>query len=404
MMDADNKKLINILWADDEPVMGGLFPNEYKEYLNQIGINLLDEARNSSELETKLQQYENVVDAVITDANMPKSDQWDKSDETDFSGLVEILLHTIRSLEERGKAVRFYLYTGRKKDILINDKNISEELKKIFLDTGRWFEKGQQQLLFQKIRDDFDKLSPVQFQIRNKYREVFEAAEHLGTSVSSLIMEGFLIDYRNDKTVPFMKFNAARQVLEAINMGCKEKKITPGHMSLSCFLSFLKNKELNDARLLVDLMPFQLVKEMELFLAITNKASHDDKQVSTNLKQYIDELQKNNERTYLYPVIHYTLIDLILWYNRTVKKYENNPNIRIWEGTINKDIVAITQINGSKFFGKSCDSDKTYYGYINNDFPLVKDDIVGIIKCIENSRKHINAADYFVPDDGYSII
>ena len=73
-----SKRIIKVLWADDEAVYEDRFIQWNKN--NQYQIDLLDGVRDAEELEKKLIEYEGLVDAVIVDANfadkgMPESER-----------------------------------------------------------------------------------------------------------------------------------------------------------------------------------------------------------------------------------------------------------------------------------------------------------------------------------------
>lgn len=418
MMDA-NKKIINVLWADDKDVIGDLFPIGYEIIFKQRGINLLAQAKNASELDVLLKKYENEVDAVITDANMPKSDQWDDSDERDVSGLVAVLLHTIRSLKDSGRDVRFYLFsgrfTGRKKEILLSDKNISKELKEYFLDEDRWFEKGiDNEKLFIRLREDFEKEPPIQYKIRNKYKEELEAAELVGERATRLLMEDFLREYNNDKTVPIDDFNAARKVLESINSECHKHHMIP-RLSLNSFKNLLRNRKLENTygeivvELLEDLMPEPLVEEIELFLKFTNSGSHIDEQIQKEFERYIKNAVDSNEFIYVYRITINILMDLLLWYKRILKKYENHSE-PLYKGDLYIDEVEI--IEKRSFFdryenkrayyftGQSTEKNETYT-FAKEVTNLKPGLIVGIIKRENNINYQY---DYYVHQGNYEII
>lgn len=402
MMDTDNK-IINVLWADDDKVIGGLFPEDYNVLLKkEFGINVLAQAYNSSELEELLERFEHQVDAVITDANMRKSSS-DSVSERDFSGLADVVLHIIRSLEEKGKAVRFYLYTGRK-EMLSDQTSISEEVEKYFTKLNRYFVKNNYKELFKKIREDFENDPPKQFSIKEKYKEELEIAELVRPQFGyKLLMDQFLREQNNDSTVPIDDFNEARKVLEGINAGCQKHKLVPKHLTLNQFKDYFKNGIVGEAELLEPIMPSQLVAEMELFLNLTNDGSHHDEQINRDLESYIIKSMKADERIYIYNIIHYILLDLLLWYKRTVKKYKDHPE-PLWTGSIYEDEAVVTRIEQNLIFFESLESNETYFTYTRFvkklKISLSYDDVIGIIKRRTNTKLYIDARQ-FILEDGF---
>ena len=399
MMDSD-KKVINILWVDDEPVFGFLLPVEYSEILKKEGFQILPQAYNAKALENLLKKYEHNVDAVITDANMPASDPG-SGREDDTSGLTKVL-SIMDSLENSGKTIPFYLYTGR--DELLDSKFTGGELERFYKD-GRFFRKGELKQLFEKIKQDVELISTPEYQIRNKYREEFEAAELIGSKASELLMEELLRIFNNEKKISIDDFNRARRVLERIKNKCSEHKMVP-RLSLNSFKSLLKRSYLEEVKLKIDLMPPFLVQEMELFLDFTNNGSHDGNEFQEKLERYID----SNEYVYTYRIVISILMDLLLWYKRLVKEY-GSEHMPLYEGSLYEEEASVYLVLDNFYCAKSLTSHRTFcFSKTNMNRQLKEGGIIGIKKSkpkfdsyADNTRPEIDCR-YFLYNSGYEII
>ena len=104
--------MYNIIWADDE--IDDLLDEDTIEDLKSNGFKVLGMAHDGQELELYLDQYSEMVDAVIVDANFNESDMEIKS-ERDTSGLT-----FARSLytHKLSKSVPFFIFTNRSDELL----------------------------------------------------------------------------------------------------------------------------------------------------------------------------------------------------------------------------------------------------------------------------------------------
>ena len=131
-----------------------------------------------------MKKHIGVVDAVIVDANFD-ANEIVVDDEKIISGLRRAfdLNRTYNEDERRG--IPFFLYTGRTKDILYQacDSDDRKSLKEMFEDTGRWIDKGKIEIsldrLFSKIKEDVDAVNTIDFQLRRRFSDEFNAAELL---------------------------------------------------------------------------------------------------------------------------------------------------------------------------------------------------------------------------------
>ena len=374
----------NVIWADDQ-IDSFRRDNDVLNIMKLQTVNLLDFAHTSSELKEKLTEWEDMVDAVITDGNFDKKKTVDIVRST--SGISDVI--SFISDFNRKKIIPFFLYTGKKE--LLKEKFTDGELD-YFAKRDRIFEKGSFSKMLVRIKEEVDRINSPQFRIRNKYAREFEAAKLIDGAPENL-ERGLLYLYKEDSWKDVEDyFNPARKIVERIVDSCVEMNILPPHISLNTAQKILQGT-LSDYSLSVPLMEKPLAESLRFFLSITQDGSHDANDLQLGVDQYVRQTQNVN----LYLSILHIAMDLLLWHERMHKKYENNTN-RLWTCSfVHQGIVCLHP--SGKFFhsGK--------YQLEKKNGALKDGDMVGIRSSVPNKNAaKIPAITDFVYETNYIIL
>ena len=154
--------IYNVIWADDE--CATLKQDELiRKVFNEKRIEVLEYVPTSTALRNALETYKDEVDAVVVDGNFSKEDV-DYLESDDISGLI----HTVSFLElyNTKRDIPFFLYTARK--ILLQDICKNRELD-YFTTTKRLIQKGDIELLAEKIVSTVDHIHSIEFMVKKKY-------------------------------------------------------------------------------------------------------------------------------------------------------------------------------------------------------------------------------------------
>ena len=309
----------NVIWADDEI-------DSYRRditvttILNNQQVKILDYAHTSSELKEKLNEWEDVVDAVITDGNFDKRKTVDIVRST--SGLSDVL--SFIHYYNRKRVIPFFLYTGKPE--LLREKFTDGELE-YFEKRNRLFEKGTLKKMLINLKSEVDRVNTPSFRIRNKYTKEFEAAKHIDDA-DRYLMTGLLYLYEDDSWKNVQDyFNPARKIVERMMTKCMELNILPPKTSLNNASRYFSNTPNdNHIRLNEEIMPRTLAESLFYFLKITQDGSHDENDMNLGVDKYVRE----NKNINLYRTILYIVMDLLVWFDSVCKKYENNQH-PLWE-------------------------------------------------------------------------
>ena len=374
----------NVIWADDQ-IDSFRRDNDVLNIMKLQTVNLLDFAHTSSELKEKLTEWEDMVDAVITDGNFDKKKTVDIVRST--SGISDVI--SFISDFNRKKIIPFFLYTGKKE--LLKEKFTDGELD-YFAKRDRIFEKGSFSKMLVRIKEEVDRINSPQFRIRNKYAREFEAAKLIDGAPENL-ERGLLYLYKEDSWKDVEDyFNPARKIVERIVDSCVEMNILPPHISLNTAQKILQGT-LSDYCLSVPLMEKPLAESLRFFLSITQDGSHDANDLQLGVDQYVRQTKNVN----LYLSILHIAMDLLLWHERMHKKYENNTN-RLWTCSfVHQGIVCLHP--SGKFFhsGK--------YQLEKKNGALKDGDMVGIRSSVPNKNAaKIPAITDFVYETNYIIL
>lgn len=353
----------NIIWADDE-IDSYRRDNTVTTILRSKNVKLLDFAHTSSELKEKLNEWEDTVDAVITDGNFDKKKTVDIIRST--SGISDVL--TFISDFNRKRIIPFFLYTGKK--ALLKEKFTDGELD-YFEKRGRIFEKGSFSKMLEKIKEDVDYINSPQFRIRNKYAKEFEAAALIQDATENL-ERGLLYIYEDESWENTQDyFNPARKIVERIISSCSEMNLLPPHLSLNIASKIFSGLSCGYS-LKKPLMEKPLAESLHFFLKMTQDGSHDTDDLQLNVDQYVRDTKNIN----LYLSILHIAMDLLLWHKRMKDEYSNTKE-RLWDS----DFI---------YLGKVCKHPVKNFFYTNiyqletKDVDIHDGDLVGILKRDEN--------------------
>lgn len=353
----------NVIWADDE-IDSFRLDDSVLGMLKLNNINLLDYAHTSSELKLKLEEWDDKVDAVITDGNFDKTKTVDIVRST--SGISDVL--NFISDFNRKRIIPFFLYTGKKN--LLKEKFTDGELE-YFEKRDRIFEKGTLSKMLARIKEEVDCINSPQFIIHNKYKKEFEAAQLIDDAVNNL-ERGLLYLYEDNSWKDTQDyFNPARKIVERIIDSCIKMNVLPPHISLNTAQKILYGA-LSDYSLSVPLMEKPLAESLRFFLSITQDGSHDANDLQLGVDQYVRQTQ--NVNLYL-SIIHITM-DLLIWHERMYKMYEKNSK-RLWSCSfVYQGTVCIHPSGKSLYTGK--------YQLENKSGVLKVGDMVGIRSSVSN--------------------
>ena len=313
------KKLVyNVIWVDDE-IDTLISDMGTKRCLMSNGIYVIP-ARSAIELREIMEISYDRVDAVITDANMPKYGDKPKG-EKDLSGFEDVKSCIERYNQKRD--IPFYLYSGRGEYLSERYENEGLEYFEI---NDRIFSKGELPQLLEQLRKDVEHINSPSFRIRNKYRKELEAAKAIEGNEETLF-QALLYDYSEDWGNAQDYFNPARKVVERIFDACKRREIIPQLTELNSFSGFLLGKDSVFAiKENCEIMPKPLVHSLEYFLNITQDGSHG----AGDLRLGVDEYVRTSKNINLFRTILYIAMDLCLWYQK-VSEYSCDENRLKWQ-------------------------------------------------------------------------
>ena len=310
----------NVIWVDDE--ISALLNEATKELLESEGIRVVATATHSEGnggLEELLRKYtdrgitRDRVDAVITDANFNKfSDKVNERGERDVSGLSSVL-----TLIKKYDTIPFYLYTLRKKEMLL-EKYVDGELD-VFESNGRWFKKGVDLIpLINKIKADVDEYCSPEFLVRKQYNREFLAASRI-PGAEDLLSKSLLAKNRDTQLVVF--FNDARMVFEQICDKLQDQGYLPFLSSINKVSKYLSGYDVEPYSHIEGAQPIinkTLARATWFFVDMVNDGSHDKEELELKVKEYMRISQSSN----LYFSVIHILMDLLLWYGQLITKDE----------------------------------------------------------------------------------
>lgn len=385
-----NKRIIRVLWADDEKV----FDEDYMPWeSDQYIIELVAGVTDADELGSTLARQARLIDAVIVDANfadkgMPKS-------ERTGSGLTKS--NELRAKYGEGsRPIPFFLFTGRNDDVLKEIFGSGSGLLDYFIDNDQKFSKlveNPYKRLFDRIDEVVSYQRTPEFHLRNLYRAEFEAAKMIDDATENLL-RGLLYIYEEEswKTTQDY-FNPARKIVERIIDSCISMNLLPPHISLNTASRILGGNT-NDFSLTTPLMEKPLAESLRYFLSITQDGSHDMCDLQLGVDQYV----RRTENVNLYLSILHIAMDLLLWHKEMKDIYNSNSK-RLW--TVN--FVFMGNVSVHSKWNNVYYTDK--YQLENKSGLLKVGDLVGIRKSGPNNNVGLKPAiTDFVYETNYIVL
>ena len=372
----------NVIWADDD-VDSYRMDDVTIRIMKSENVKLLDYAHTSIELREKLNEWEDMVDAVITDGNFDRKRTTDILKST--SGLSDVL--SFINEYNRKRFIPFFLYTGKK--ALLKEKFTDGELE-YFENRDRIFEKGNFKAMLLKIKEDVDNINSPQYRIRNKYSKEFEAAKLIDEATENL-QRGLLYLYDEgswNNTQDY--FNPARKIVERIKTSCSQMNLLPPRLSLNVASKLFSGLDCG-FRLKRELMEKPLAESLHFFLKITQDGSHDEDDMSLNVDQYVRDTKNIN----LYRTILYITMDLLLWHKRMKDLYSENDE-RLWDSDFIYENKVCMHPSGRFYYSGK-------YQLDSKDTDLRDGDWIGILKS-EKSRRPVGEITEYVWKSNYIIL
>ena len=372
----------NVIWADDD-VDSYRMDDVTIRIMKSENVKLLDYAHTSTELREKLNEWEDMVDAVITDGNFDRKRTTDILKST--SGLSDVL--SFINEYNRKRFIPFFLYTGKK--ALLKEKFTDGELE-YFENRDRIFEKGNFKAMLLKIKEDVDNINSPQYRIRNKYSKEFEAAKLIDEATENL-QRGLLYLYDEgswNNTQDY--FNPARKIVERIKTSCSQMNLLPPRLSLNVASKLFSGLDCG-FRLKRELMEKPLAESLHFFLKITQDGSHDEDDMSLNVDQYVRDTKNIN----LYRTILYITMDLLLWHKRMKDLYSENDE-RLWDSDFIYENKVCMHPSGRFYYSGK-------YQLDSKDTDLRDGDWIGILKS-EKSRRPVGEITEYVWKSNYIIL
>lgn len=373
----------NIIWVDDD-IESLRKDSDNIDILNEENVKLLAYASTSYQLKEKLEEYGDMVDAVITDGNYDMSRESGFKDTT-TSGLTD----TIALLRDfyRRRFVPAYLYTGKGK--MLKDKFSDGELD-FFEKKERYFEKGKFGQMIKKIKEDVDHINSPEFRIRNKYAKEFEAAKLIDGATENLVRGLLYIYNENNWKNTQDYFNPARKIVERIISSCVDMNLLPPRLSLNVASKILSGIDCG-YNLKVNIMEKPLAESLHFFLKITQDGSHD----AEELPLYVDKYVRETKNINLYRTILYIAMDLLLWHKRIKDMYSDNHE-RLWDSKFIYE-GKVSRHPSKNFFYTNI------YQLETKDVDINEGDLVGILERTDNKFKTGTITD-FVFKNNYIIL
>ena len=385
-----NKRIIRVLWADDEKV----FDEDYMPWeSDQYIIELVAGVTDADELGSTLARQARLIDAVIVDANfadkgMPKS-------ERTGSGLTKS--NELRAKYGEGsRPIPFFLFTGRNDDVLKEIFGSGSGLLDYFIDNDQKFSKlveNPYKRLFDRIDEVVSYQRTPEFHLRNLYRAEFEAAKMIDDATENLL-RGLLYIYEEEswKTTQDY-FNPARKIVERIIDSCISMNLLPPHISLNTASRILGGNT-NDFSLTTPLMENPLAESLRYFLSITQDGSHDMCDLQLGVDQYV----RRTENVNLYLSILHIAMDLLLWHKEMKDIYNSNSK-RLWTA----NFVFMGNVSVHSKWNNVYYTDK--YQLENKSGLLKVGDLVGIRKSGPNNNVGLKPAiTDFVYETNYIVL
>ena len=305
--------VFNIIWLDDE--IDSLYKKHKGELLDEGIIVLGKGARNVEEFELQMQNFRNVVDAVVTDAN------FNLNDKNDCDGLMDVSYLIKKYNHER--SIPFIVFTGRDNIRSIVHAKTIRQFDEI---VSKQDERGINALIG-KIKALVLKVNSKEFRIHNKYKKELEAAALISGNEECL-MNALLYEYSEDWKNTEDYFNPMRNIVESIFSACKREGIIPKDVGeLNQISTFLDKNNHETYVYTQEIMPKPLARGLWYFLDITQDGSHKKDGLRLQVGNYVRETQNIN----LFRSVLYIAMDLCLWYAKCREELKSADYKPKWE-------------------------------------------------------------------------
>ena len=325
--------IYNVIWADDE--CATLKQDELiRKVFNEKRIEVLEYVPTSTALRNALETYKDEVDAVVVDGNFSKEDV-DYLESDDISGLI----HTVSFLElyNTKRDIPFFLYTARK--ILLQDICKNRELD-YFTTTKRLIQKGDIELLAEKIVSTVDHIHSIEFMVKKKYKALLNMAKRVNDDCSENLHQFLLNEARDvEYNRSISMFNDLRGILEQIMDLCKDNNIIPIEVStLNAFKFYWSQYGYKNNNLVYkpneSIMPKAISHTIGNLIDVTQDGSHKRVDLNLQISEYVTEAQS----PFMFRSCLYQVMDVVRWYSELITK--------LTEGQINgQNLYKITRIN-----------------------------------------------------------
>lgn len=270
------------------------------------------------------------MDAVIVDGNFSRT-QVEYLEPDDISGLI----HTLSFIElfNIKRDIPFFLYTARK--VLLQEICKNGELD-YFHRMSRLIQKGNINLLVDKIIEDVEKIHSIEWMVKKKYAEIIKTGKDIEENIGENLHQ-FLLDEARDskynKSIDF--FNQLRGMMERIMDCCKENEIIPSTIvslnNFKQFFSYVSYFDKNTGKTKSywkgykgdvpndDLMPIPIGYTIEKLIDIIQDGSHKLMALDLGVSDYVQESQT----PFVFRSCLYQVMDVIRWYGDLNEKLGN---------------------------------------------------------------------------------
>lgn len=329
----------NVIWADDECDTLRKDSSIRKLFDNRR-IEVIAYTPTSELLKDAIENYKDKVDAIIVDGNFPKYNV-EYLEPDDISGLI----HTLSFIEQFNvkRDIPFFLYTARK--VLLQEICKNGELD-YFHKTKRLIQKGNIEILTDKIINDVDHIHSIEFLVKKNYAEIIKSAGEIDKSIGDNLHQ-FLLDEARDtkynKSIDL--FNQLRLIMEAIMENCKDNEFVPQEVrSLNNFKNFYTYSSYYNKRtgetvrewkgLRVNgktykpydgIMPIPIGYSLEKLIDTIQDGSHKTQELDLHVSEYVQDANS----PFLFRSCLYQVLDVIRWYgdiNEKIKDGEIDGN------------------------------------------------------------------------------
>jgi len=325
----------NIVWADDE--IDFILNEDHVLDLEEQGFRIVGKAHNGQQLRSLLDCPDR-IDAVIVDANFNETNS-PVVNERATSGF-----DCARSLyiDKLNKQVPFFLFTNRSDELLKKNYEFNPiVLEKDFPRRVRWFKKSEgEKDLLEAIKKAVDEKRTPSFIVRNKFREILDAAEeHLNKDSANFLYEFLICDNINSFENLKEPFFQSRLIIEQLYLKLESLSLIPPisndtngtthYLRTGDYGTRQKDKIKIIYKCREELFPKPVSLGLKYIVDILQDAAHKKK----GLKLQVDDYYSETKDSLLLRSVVYLLIDIIKQF-ATIEKKNKDTEInayKYWE-------------------------------------------------------------------------